>query len=135
MYFKEYVVYNEYVEEYGVDLECFELWIKVLLENVSKVIIRKYQLVIICVFEYFIVIMVVQLFKCEDLIIQMQLLKMYKLWMWYVIEENEYKNVVYDVYQKVYGGYFIWVLVMMLIILMFFGVIGWFQFDLLCKDG
>ncbi|WP_208529004.1 metal-dependent hydrolase, partial [Pseudomonas aeruginosa] len=60
---------------------------------------------------------------------------MYKLWMWHAIEENEHKNVAYDVYQKVYGGYFTRVLVMMLTTLMFFGVIGWFQLDLLRKDG
>ena len=38
-------------------------------------------------------------------------------------------------YQKAYGGYFTRVLVMMLTTLMFFGVIGWFQLDLLRKDG
>ncbi len=136
MHSKEHAAYNEYAEEHGVDLECLELRIKVLLENrqqghhqetpvggspaPSSISPRP------CV---------AQLLKREDLTIQMQSPKMYKLWMWHAIEENEHKNVAYDVYQKVYGGYFTRVLVMMLTTLMFFGVIGWFQLDLLRKDG
>ena len=135
MHSKEHAAYNEYAEEHGVDLECLELRIKVLLENVSKVTTRKHQLAITCALEHFTATMAAQLLKREDLTIQMQSPKMYKLWMWHAIEENEHKNVAYDVYQKVYGGYFTRVLVMMLTTLMFFGVIGWFQLDLLRKDG
>ena len=125
MHSKEHAAYNEYAEEHGVDLECLELRIKVLLENVSKVTTRKHQLAITCALEHFTATMAA-LLKREDLTIQMQSPKMYKLWMWHAIEENEHKNVAYDVYQKVYGGYFTRVLVMMLTTLMFFGVIGWF---------
>ncbi len=135
MHSKEHAAYNECAEEHGVDLECLELRIKVLLENVSKVTTRKHQLAITCALEHFTATMAAQLLKREDLTIQMQSPKMYKLWMWHAIEENEHKNVAYDVYQKVYGGYFTRVLVMMLTTLMFFGVIGWFQLDLLRKDG
>lgn len=135
MHSKEHAAYNEYAEEHGVDLECLELRIKVLLENVSKVTTRKHQLAITCALEHFTATMAAQLLKREDLTIQMQSPKMYKLWMWHAIEENEHKNVAYDVYQKVYGSYFTRVLVMMLTTLMFFGVIGWFQLDLLRKDG
>lgn len=47
-----------------------------------------------------------QLLQREDLTTQMNDPKLYQLWMWHAIEENEHKAVCYDVYQKVYGGYF-----------------------------
>jgi hypothetical protein len=55
--------------------------------------------------------------------------------MWHAIEENEHKAVCYDVYQKVYGGYFTRTIMMAITTLIFFGVIGWFQVHLLRKDG
>ncbi|WP_372439613.1 metal-dependent hydrolase, partial [Pseudomonas aeruginosa] len=79
MHSKEHAAYNEYAEEHGVDLECLELRIKVLLENVSKVTTRKHQLAITCALEHFTATMAAQLLKREDLTIQMQSPKMYTL--------------------------------------------------------
>jgi predicted metal-dependent hydrolase len=76
-----------------------------------------------------------QLLLREDLTTQIDDEKMYKLWLWHAIEENEHKSVAYDAYQAVGGGYWIRTITMALSTVMFIGVIAWFQVDLLRKDG
>ena len=135
MHSKEHAAYNEYADEHGIDLETLELRIKVLLESISKVTTKKQQLAITCALEHFTASMAEQLLKRDDLSSQMKSDKMYKLWMWHAIEENEHKAVAYDVYQQVYGGYFTRTAVMLLTTVIFFSVIAGFQINLLRRDG
>ncbi|WP_259755876.1 metal-dependent hydrolase [Pseudomonas sp. GCEP-101] len=135
MHSKEHAAYNEYADEHGIDLETLELRIKVLLESISKVTTKKHQLAITCALEHFTATMAEQLLKREDLSSQMKSDKMYKLWMWHAIEENEHKAVAYDVYQQVYGGYFTRTAVMLLTTVIFLSVIAGFQINLLRRDG
>lgn len=135
MHSKEHAAYNEYSDEHGIDLETLELRIKVLLESISKVTTKKHQLAITCALEHFTATMAEQLLKREDLSSQMKSDKMYKLWMWHAIEENEHKAVAYDVYQQVYGGYFTRTAVMLLTTVIFLSVIAGFQINLLRRDG
>lgn len=135
MHSKEHAAYNDYANEHGIDLERLELRIKVLLEWVTRFSTKKHRLAATCALEHFTATMAEQLLKREDLTTQMNDPKLYQLWMWHAIEENEHKAVCYDVYQNLYGGYFTRVLVMMTTTLMFAGVIGWFQLHLLRKDG
>lgn len=135
MHSKEHAAYNEYADEHGIDLETLELRIKVLLESISKVTTKKHQLAITCALEHFTASMAEQLLKRDDLSSQMKSDKMYKLWMWHAIEENEHKAVAYDVYQQVYGGYFTRTAVMLLTTVIFFSVIAGFQINLLRRDG
>jgi len=135
MHSKEHAAYNDYAAEHGIDLERLELRIKVLLEWVTKITTKKQRLAATCALEHFTATMAEQLLQREDLTTQMNDPKLYQLWMWHAIEENEHKAVCYDVYQKVYGGYFTRTIMMAITTLIFFGVIGWFQVHLLRKDG
>ncbi|PAU65769.1 metal-dependent hydrolase [Pseudomonas sp. PIC25] len=135
MHSKEHATYNEYAAAHGIDLERLELRIKVLLEWVTRLSTKKHRLAATCALEHFTATMAEQLLRREDITTQMDDPKMYKLWMWHAIEENEHKAVCYDVYQAVGGGYFTRVIVMLLTTVMFLGVIGWFQLHLLRKDG
>jgi predicted metal-dependent hydrolase len=135
MHSKEHAAYNDYAAEHGIDLERLELRIKVLLEWVSRITTKKQRLAATCALEHFTATMAEQLLQREDLTTQMNDPKLYQLWMWHAIEENEHKAVCYDVYQTVYGGYFTRVGMMAISTVIFFGVIGWFQLHLLRKDG
>ncbi len=135
MHSKEHAAYNDYANAHDIDLERLELRIKILLEWVTRFSTKKHRLAATCALEHFTATMAEQLLKREDLTTQMNDPKLYQLWMWHAIEENEHKAVCYDVYQKVYGGYFTRTLVMLLTTVIFFGVIGWFQIHLLRKDG
>ncbi|WAJ35786.1 metal-dependent hydrolase [Pseudomonas sp. GOM7] len=135
MHSKEHAAYNDYANEHGIDLERLELRIKVLLEWTTRFSTKKHRLAATCALEHFTATMAEQLLKREDLTTQMNDPKLYQLWMWHAIEENEHKAVCYDVYQNLYGGYFTRVFVMMMTTVMFAGVIGWFQLHLLRKDG
>lgn len=134
MHSKEHATYNEYAAEHGIDLNVLELRIKVLLEWISKISTKKQRLAATCALEHFTATMAEQLLRREDLTTQMDDPKMYKMWMWHAIEENEHKCVAYDAYQAIGGGYFTRVSMMALSTIVFFAVIGWFQVDLLRKD-
>lgn len=60
-----------------------------------------------CALEHFTATMAEQLLIREDINMQMTDPRMYKLWMWHAIEENEHKSVAYDVYQAIGGGYWL----------------------------
>ncbi|HUE92355.1 metal-dependent hydrolase [Pseudomonas sp.] len=135
MHSKEHAAYNDYAAEHGIDLERLELRIKVLLEWATKLSTKKQRLAATCALEHFTATMAEQLLQREDLTTQMNDPKLYQLWMWHAIEENEHKAVCYDVYQQVYGGYFTRTITMAITTLIFLGVIGWFQVHLLRKDG
>ncbi|MGE8362419.1 metal-dependent hydrolase [Pseudomonas sp.] len=135
MHSKEHAAYNDYAAEHGIDLERLELRIKVLLEGVTRITTRKQRLAATCALEHFTATMAEQLLQREDLTTQMNEPKLYQLWMWHAIEENEHKAVAYDVYQATGGGYFTRVVMMAISTVIFFGVIGWFQLHLLRKDG
>lgn len=135
MHSKEHAAYNDYAVAHGIDLERLELRIKLLLEWVTRITTKKQRLAATCALEHFTATMAEQLLQREDLTTQMNDSKLYQLWMWHAIEENEHKAVAYDVYQAVGGGYFTRVVMMAITTLTFFGVIGWFQLHLLRKDG
>ncbi|HLA29959.1 MAG TPA: metal-dependent hydrolase [Pseudomonas sp.] len=135
MHSKEHAAYNQYAAEHGIDLGRLELRIKVLLEWVTRISTQKQRLAATCALEHFTASMAEQLLQREDLTTQMNDPKLYQLWMWHAIEENEHKAVAYDVYQAIGGGYFTRVVMMAITTLTFFGVIGWFQLHLLRKDG
>ncbi|HZX52616.1 metal-dependent hydrolase [Pseudomonas sp. XK-1] len=135
MHSKEHAAYNDYAAKHGIDLERLELRIKVLLEWITKISTKKHRLAATCALEHFTATMAEQLLQREDLTTQMNDPKLYQLWMWHAIEENEHKAVCYDVYQQVYGGYFTRTIMMAITTLIFVGVIGWFQVHLLRKDG
>ena len=135
MHSKEHAAYNDYAAEHNIDLELLELRIKVLLEWITKFTTKKQRLAATCALEHFTATMAEQLLLREDLTTQIDDEKMYKLWLWHAIEENEHKSVAYDAYQATGGGYWIRTITMALSTVMFIGVIAWFQVDLLRKDG
>ncbi len=57
------------------------------------------------------------------------------LYLWHSVEENEHKNVAFDVYETVGGGYLLRAGTMIPTTVVFFAVILWFQARLLAKDG
>jgi uncharacterized protein len=135
MHSKEHAAYNQYADKHGIDLRTLEQRSKVLIEWVSKYTSKQQRLAATCALEHFTATMAEQLLLREDLTIQIDDEKMYQLWLWHAIEENEHKSVAYDTYQAVGGGYWVRTLTMAVTSLIFLGVLVWFQIDLLRKDG
>ena len=135
MHSKEHAAYNQYADKHGIDLRTLEQRSKVLIEWVSKYTSKQQRLAATCALEHFTATMAEQLLLREDLTIQIDDKKMYQLWLWHAIEENEHKSVAYDTYQAVGGGYWVRTLTMAVTSLIFLGVLVWFQIDLLRKDG
>ena len=90
MHSKEHATYNEYAQAHGIDLHTLELRIKVLLEWITKFTTKKQRLAATCALEHFTATMAEQLLLREDLTTQIDDEKMYKLWLWHAIEENEH---------------------------------------------
>ena len=134
MHSKEHATYNDYAAEHGIDLERLELRIKVLLEWVTRFSTRKMRVAVTCALEHFTATMAEQLLRREDINLQISDPRMYRLWMWHALEENEHKAVAYDVYQAIGGGYLLRTLTMFVTTLVFLGVIAAFQLHLLHKD-
>lgn len=61
--------------------------------------------------------------------------EMKKLWLWHALEENEHKNVAYDVYQQQVGSYALRAGTMIPTTIIFFAVTFWFHGRLLASDG
>lgn len=135
MHSKEHATYNDYAAEHGIDLKRLELRVKVLLDWSKRLSSKKHQLASTCALEHFTATMAEQLLKREDLTTQMNDTKLYQLWMWHAIEENEHKSVAYDTYQAIGGGYFTRIGSMALATIIFLGVISVFQLHLMRKDG
>lgn len=135
MHSKEHAAYNDYAAEHDIDLERLELRIKVLLEWTKRFTTKKQQLATTCALEHFTATMAEQLLQREDLTTQMNDPKLYQLWMWHAIEENEHKAVAYDTYVAAGGDYFTRVISMAFATMGFLGIIAWFQLHLMRKDG
>ena len=134
MHSKEHQSYNDYALAHGIDLDVLDKRVKVALALLTKVSSKKWRLAATCCFEHFTATMAEQLLQREDINMQMTDPRMYKLWLWHAIEENEHKSVAYDAYQAVGGGYLMRTTTMLLISVAFIGTIAWFQLDLLAKD-
>lgn len=135
MHSKEHASYNQYADAHGIDLHTLEQRSKVLLGWVTKLTSKKQRLAATCALEHFTATMAEQLLLREDLSMQINDPKMYQLWLWHAIEENEHKSVAYDAYLAIGGGYWIRTLSMLSTTVTFIGVLIWFQLDLLRKDG
>ncbi|MGX5219237.1 metal-dependent hydrolase [Pseudomonas segetis] len=135
MHSKEHKAYNNYAAEHGIDLQRLELRVKALLEWSKHWSSKKQQLASTCALEHFTATMAEQLLKREDLTTQMNDPKLYQLWMWHAIEENEHKAVAYDTYKAIGGGYFTRIWAMVIVTISFLWVVGGFQLHLMRKDG
>lgn len=135
MHSKEHAAYNDYAAEHGIDLRRLERRIKVLMEWVTRLTSKKMQVAVTCALEHFTASMAEQLLRREDISLQMTDPRMYRLWLWHAIEENEHKSVAYDVYQAIGGGYLLRTSAMLVTTVIFLGVIAGFQLHLLRKDG
>lgn len=135
MHSKEHATYNEYAEAYGIDLKTLELRVKVLLEWSTRFTTKKMRLAATCALEHFTASMAEQMLVREDINLQIRDPRMYRLWLWHAIEENEHKSVCFDAYKAVGGDYLLRVGTMLVTSAIFLSVILWFQIDLMRKDG
>ena len=134
MHSKEHQSYNDYARAHGIDLDTLDMRIKVSMGFISKYASNKFCLAVTCCLEHFTAIMAEQLLRREDISMQMTDPRMYKLWLWHAIEENEHKSVAYDAYQAIGGGYLMRSATMLLVSTLFLGTITLFQLELLIKD-
>lgn len=87
------------------------------------------------VLEYFIVLFVyLFIYYWLDFIENVDFF-FWELLIYYVLEEVEYKVVCFDLYNVVGGGYFMWVVVMLLVIVDLLVRLNYWQSYLLEKDG
>jgi predicted metal-dependent hydrolase len=134
MHSKEHQTYNDYALAHGIDLHTLDMRIKVSMGFISKYASKKFCLAVTCCLEHFTAIMAEQLLRREDISMQMADPRMYKLWLWHAIEENEHKSVAYDAYQAIGGGYLMRSATMLLVSILFLNTITWHQLELLIKD-
>lgn len=133
MHSKEHRAFNDYATAQGFDLAGIEDELKVSLGQLRKITTPMQQLAITVALEHFTAIIAAQLLRREDISALFQG-RMYNLWMWHAIEENEHKNVAYDVFQQVGGSYRLRIVVMMLATVLFLAGAAMWQARLLWAD-
>lgn len=133
MHSKEHHTFNDYATEQGIDLAGIEAELKVILTQARKVLSPMQQLAITVALEHFTAIIAAQLLRREDISTLFQG-RMYNLWMWHAIEENEHKNVAYDVFEQVGGSYPLRIVTMMVVTVLFIAGVAMWQSRLLWAD-
>lgn len=136
MYFLEYQVFNDLVfgKGYEVLVEKVLGVIWYLLVGGCKYLSVEEQLVVIVGLEYIIVIFVDIILWCGDMVEKMDLF-VCDLWVWYFIEEIEYKVVVFDFYQDVDGGYWCCQCIFFIGIVYLIGFSVYFIWQFFKQDG
>ncbi|MET1076419.1 MAG: metal-dependent hydrolase [Pseudomonas sp.] len=135
MHSKEHATYNDYAVEHGIDLQTLENRLALIIRLFKRVMTTKQQLAVTCAHEHFTATMGAQLLAREDVTATIDDPKMYRMWMWHAVEENEHKAVAYDAYQQIGGGYFTRIAMMLVSTLFFTCIVTAFQLRLLRKDG
>ncbi len=126
--------FNDAATVQGFQVDKLDRDIGNLLRLVKRVAPPIFQLAVTAGLEHYTAIFTEMLLKRED-VMELFSPEIRNLYLWHSVEENEHKNVAFDVYQTVSGSYFLRAGVMIPTTVIFFAVIFGFQARLLAKDG
>jgi predicted metal-dependent hydrolase len=101
---REHERYNETLARHGYPIKEMERRVERLLDNVSKGTPELEQLGVTCALEHFTALMGSMILN-DPRLLEGANPAMAALWRWHAAEENEHKNVAFDVYQAAGGGY------------------------------
>lgn len=134
MHTREHQKYNAFLTRNGIDADQFEKEVKAILDRVEETLPDRWKLAATAALEHFTALL------AEILLDDRGLMKdahpeLRDLWYWHAAEENEHKNVAYDVYYKVGGNYPERVLVMLLATVVFWTKLADQQARMMHKEG
>lgn len=126
--------FNDAATVQGFQVDKLDRDVGNLLRLVKRVTPPIFQLAVTANLEHYTAIFTEMLLKRED-VMELFSPEIRNLYLWHSVEENEHKNVAFDVYQTVSGSYALRAGVMIPTTVIFFAVIFAFQARLLAKDG
>lgn len=126
--------FNDAATVQGFQVDKLDRDVGILLRAVKRFTPPILHLAVTACLEHYTAIFTEMLLQNEQLIESFSP-EIRNLYLWHSVEENEHKNVAFDVYQKVSGSYILRAGVMIPTTVIFFAVIMWFQARLLAKDG
>ncbi len=126
--------FNDAATVQGFPVDKLDRDVGNLLRLVKRVTPPIFQLAVTANLEHYTAIFTEMLLKRED-VMELFSPEIRNLYLWHSVEENEHKNVAFDVYQTVSGSYALRAGVMIPTTVIFFAVIFAFQARLLAKDG
>lgn len=126
--------FNDAATVQGFPVDKLDRDVGMLLRLVKRVTPPIFQLAVTAGLEHYTAIFTEMLLKRED-VMELFSPEIRNLYLWHSVEENEHKNVAFDVYQTVSGSYILRAGVMIPTTVIFFAVIFAFQARLLAKDG
>jgi predicted metal-dependent hydrolase len=102
---REHARYNQLLREQGYPVEELEKKVEEVLAGVMRRVGPRRQLAVTCALEHFTALMGQWLLETPDLLDGAHP-AMAALWRWHAAEENEHKDVAFDVFQAAGGTYF-----------------------------
>lgn len=134
MHSKEHIAFNAMATEQGYPVDKLDRDVGRLLKAVQAVAPHSVQLAVTVCLEHYTAIIAEMLLRDPE-VQQCFSDDTRPLWLWHALEENEHKNVAFDVFQKVSGSYAIRAGAMIPTTAIFFAVAFWFHARLLATDG
>ncbi len=126
--------FNDAATVQGFPVDKLDRDVGALLGLVHRFAPQIVQLAVTSCLEHYTAVFTEMLLK-NDEVIEKFSPEIRNLYLWHSVEENEHKNVAFDVYHTVGGGYLLRAGIMIPTTVIFFAVIFWFQARLLAKDG
>ena len=103
---REHEAYNALMQRHGYPIEAMEKKVEALLANVADGSSDELQLAVTCALEHFTALLGAMLLSRPQLL-EGAHPAMVALWKWHAAEENEHKNVAFDVYKAAGGSYLV----------------------------
>ncbi len=126
--------FNDAATVQGFQVDKLDRDIGILLRAVKRLSPPIFHLAVTACLEHYTAVFTEMLLKNDELIESFSP-EIRNLYLWHSVEENEHKNVAFDVYETVGGGYLLRAGTMIPVTVVFFAVILAFQARLLAKDG
>ncbi|MDE2421211.1 MAG: metal-dependent hydrolase [Gammaproteobacteria bacterium] len=126
--------FNDAATVQGFQVDKLDRDIGVILRAVKRLTPPMFHLAVTACLEHYTAVFTEMLLKRDD-VIELFSPEIRNLYLWHSVEENEHKNVAFDVYETVGGGYLLRAGTMIPVTVVFFAVILAFQARLLAKDG
>lgn len=126
--------FNDAATVQGFQVDKLDRDVGILLRAVKRLSPPIFHLAVTACLEHYTAVFTEMLLKNDELIESFSP-EIRNLYLWHSVEENEHKNVAFDVYETVGGSYLLRAGTMIPVTVGFFAVILWFQARLLAKDG
>lgn len=101
---REHEAYNAFMQRQGYPIEEMESRVKAILDRVTSRSSDEMQLAVTCALEHFTALLGAVVLT-DPRLLEGAHPAMTALWRWHAAEENEHKNVAFDVYQASNGSY------------------------------